>query len=106
MTALQVAKKAVTAAGYLSRGEQSQEVRNLHVEALLETANIKSDVLPFAAGDALCFAFGGPSPLINVVFPLQVFQREWVLTVLAEIAILRAAPMQKCPSQEYRCRVA
>ena len=55
----QVAKKAVTAAGYLCRGEQEQGILNLHIDALLETAKVKSDVLPFAAGESLCFAFGG-----------------------------------------------
>ena len=56
---LQVAKKAVTATGYLCRGEQEQRILNLHVDALLETATVKSDVVPFAAGEALCFAFKG-----------------------------------------------
>ena len=56
---LQVAKKAVTAAGYLCRGEHEQGILTLHINALLETAKIKSDVLPFAAGESLCFAFGG-----------------------------------------------
>ena len=58
-SSVQVAKKAVTAAGYLCRGEQSPEVLDLLVNAMLDTANVKSDVLPFAAGEALCFAFGG-----------------------------------------------
>lgn len=56
---MQVAKKAVTAAGYICREEQSPEILNLLVDAMLETATVKSDVLPFAAGEALCFAFGG-----------------------------------------------
>lgn len=56
---MQVAKKAVTAAGYLCRGEQAAEILDLLVNALMDTANVKSDVLPFAAGEALCFAFGG-----------------------------------------------
>ncbi len=56
---VQVAKKGVTAAGYLSRGEQAPEILDLLVIAMLETASVKSDVLPFAAGEALCFAFGG-----------------------------------------------
>ena len=56
---LQVAKKAVTAAGYLCRGERDQGILTLHIDALLETAKVKSDVLPFAAGESLCFAFGG-----------------------------------------------
>ena len=55
----QVAKKAVTAAGYLCRGEQEQGILTLQIDVLLETAKIKSDVLPFAAGESLCFAFGG-----------------------------------------------
>lgn len=59
LCSVQVAKKAVTAAGYLCRGEQSPEVLDLLVTAMLDTANVKSDVLPFAAGEALCFAFGG-----------------------------------------------
>ena len=50
---LQVAKKAVTAAGYLCRGEQEQGILTLHIDALLETAKVKSDVLPFAAGESL-----------------------------------------------------
>ncbi|CAK0785632.1 hypothetical protein CVIRNUC_008843 [Coccomyxa viridis] len=56
---VKVAKKAVTAAGYLCRGEQEQGILTLHIDALLETAKVKSDVLPFAAGESLCFAFGG-----------------------------------------------
>ena len=56
---MQAAKKGVTAAGYLCRGEDSPEILDLLVSAILETANVKSDVLPFAAGEALCFAFGG-----------------------------------------------
>ena len=56
---VQVAKKAVTAAGYLCRGEQAAEILDLVVNALMDTANVKSDVLPFAVGEALCFAFGG-----------------------------------------------
>jgi hypothetical protein len=56
---VQVAKKAVTAAGYLCRGEQAAEILDLLVNALMDTASVKSDILPFAVGEALCFAFGG-----------------------------------------------
>jgi len=64
---VQVAKKGVTAAGYLSRGEQAPEILDLLVVAMLETASVKSDVLPFAAGEALCFAFGGMSHIMSSI---------------------------------------
>ena len=58
-SSMQVAKKAVTAAGYLCRGEESPDILDVLVNAIMETANVKSEILPFAAGEALCFAFGG-----------------------------------------------
>lgn len=76
-SSVQVAKKAVTAAGYICRGEQSPEVLDLLVNFLLETANVKSDILPFAAGEALCFAFGGwPSSSDACQMPIEPVYRK------------------------------
>ncbi len=71
----QVVKRAAQALGFICRGHAtSSAVMAPAVDALLGLRTSKSEEVLFAAGEALCFAFGGrpgtgPRLRVRVVLP-------------------------------------